>query len=180
MKTKILVVDDNEDIVTPLCDRLKGLGYSTVTANDGVQALEVIEREQPSLMLLDLEMPRMGGLELLKRLGSLGPTGLELPIIVMTAHGTIAKAVEAMKEGAHDFLTKPYDVDHLAIVIHKALERESPLSGIVPRPWRRSRRPNGWPTPRQTSCFWVRAARARNYLLVRFISGAAVAQCPLW
>jgi DNA-binding NtrC family response regulator len=126
MKPKVLVVDDDEDIVTMLCDRLGGLGFSTVTAKDGLQALEAIEREQPSLLLLDLEMPRMGGLELLKRLGqSKQGSGLELPIIVMTAHGTIAKAVEAMKEGAYDFLTKPFDPDHLGIVIRKVLERES-------------------------------------------------------
>ena len=134
-KGKILVVDDHEDIVTILCDRLRAFGYSTVTANDGVRALEMIEREQPSLMLLDLEMPRMGGLELLKRLGqnksasgtSSSPSspGPDFPIIVMTAHGTIAKAVEAMKEGACDFLTKPFEPDHLDIVIGKALERES-------------------------------------------------------
>ena len=135
MKGKILVVDDDHDIVTTLCDRLKSLGYGTASANDGLRALEMIEREQPSLMLLDLEMPRMGGLELLKRLGQNkqaaagGPESLpgsyELPVIVMTAHGTIAKAVEAMKEGAYDFLTKPFDTDHLTIVIRKALERES-------------------------------------------------------
>src|SRR6185295_10731438 len=108
-------------------------GYGTVTANDGVRALEVIEREQPNVMLLDLEMPRMGGLDLLKRLGQIRHAGgsdplfatSDFPIIVMTAHGTIAKAVEAMKEGAYDFLTKPFDPDHIGIVIAKALERES-------------------------------------------------------
>jgi DNA-binding NtrC family response regulator len=135
MKGKILVVDDDQDIVTTLCDRLESLGYGTVRANDGVQALEMMEREQPGLMLLDLEMPRMGGLELLKRLGrgkqagaglqEAPPGSQDLPVIVMTAHGTIAKAVEAMKEGAYDFLTKPFDTDHLTIVVRKALERES-------------------------------------------------------
>ena len=124
MKGKILVVDDHEDITTLLCDRLRGWDYGTVTASDGVQALEVIEREQPNLMLLDLEMPRMGGLEVLKRLGQ-EQKGPDFPIVVMTAHGTIEKAVEAMKEGAYDFLTKPFEPDHVAIVIRKALERES-------------------------------------------------------
>jgi DNA-binding NtrC family response regulator len=135
MKGKILVVDDDQDIVTTLCDRLQSFGYGTVHASDGVQALELIEREQPNLMLLDLEMPRMGGLEVLKRLArsrqaspnapDTSPGGQDLPVIVMTAHGTIAKAVEAMKEGAYDFLTKPFDTDHLTIVVRKALERES-------------------------------------------------------
>jgi DNA-binding NtrC family response regulator len=135
MKGKILVVDDDQDIVTTLCDRLQSFGYATAHASDGIHALEMIEREQPNLLLLDLEMPRMGGLEVLKRLArsrqasaeaSGAPTIFQdLPVIVMTAHGTIAKAVEAMKEGAYDFLTKPFDTDHLTIVVRKALERES-------------------------------------------------------
>lgn len=127
MKGKILVVDDDDDIATMLGDRLQSFGYSTAIASDGVRALELLEREQPNLMLLDLEMPRMGGLEVLKRLGQSRQAGAgqDLPVIVMTAHGTIAKAVQAMKEGAYDFLTKPFDTDHLSIVIGKALERES-------------------------------------------------------
>ncbi|HJU05163.1 MAG TPA: sigma-54 dependent transcriptional regulator [Nitrospiraceae bacterium] len=128
MKHKILVVDDDPDIIMALKDRLNSLGYETLTASDGMLALQTIERELPSLMLLDLEMPRLSGLELLRRL-SQGRTssrdGYDLPVIVMTAHGTIGKAVEAMKEGAYDFLTKPFDVDHLSITMKKALERES-------------------------------------------------------
>ncbi len=141
MKAKILVVDDDPDILTVLRDRLESLGYETVPARDGLEALETIEQETPNLVLLDLEMPRLTGLELLKRLsqarqgGAAQPSspralphqsnGADLPVIVMTAHGTIAKAVEAMKEGAYDFLTKPVDVDHLSIVVQKTLERES-------------------------------------------------------
>jgi DNA-binding NtrC family response regulator len=124
-KAKILVVDDDADIVTVLRDRLEALGYSTVCAGDGLRALELIEQETPHLMLLDLEMPRLSGLDLLKRLAQGRPNSLEMPVIVMTAHGTITAAVQAMKQGAHDFLTKPFDVDHLAIVITKALERAS-------------------------------------------------------
>ncbi len=124
-KAKILVVDDDTDIVTVLRDRLEALGYSTVCAGDGLRALELIEQETPHLMLLDLEMPRLSGLDVLKRLARSRPTGHEMPVIVMTAHGTITAAVQAMKQGAHDFLTKPFDVDHLAIVITKALERAS-------------------------------------------------------
>jgi DNA-binding NtrC family response regulator len=128
MKQKILVVDDDPDIVMTLTDRLNSLDYDTLTASDGMAALQTIERETPSLMLLDLEMPRLSGLELLKKLSQgrqSNRDGYDLPVIVMTAHGTISKAVEAMKEGAYDFLTKPFDVDHLSITIKKALERES-------------------------------------------------------
>jgi DNA-binding NtrC family response regulator len=125
MKAKILVVDDDPDIVTMLCDRLEALGYQTVSAPDGQKALDLVEQETPRLMLLDLEMPRGTGLDVLKRLAPLRKTGYDLPVIVMTAHGTIHAAVEAMKQGAYDFLTKPFDADYLKIVIEKALERES-------------------------------------------------------
>ena len=128
MKPKILIVDDDPDIVTILRDRLDSLGYETCTASDGLQGLERIERDQPDLILLDLEMPRLSGLELLKRLSQSrqqGREGAEAPVIVMTAYGTITKAVEAMKEGAYDFLAKPIETDHLSIVLRKVLERES-------------------------------------------------------
>lgn len=124
MKAKILIVDDDSDIVTMLEDRLQASDYGTVAAQDGVQALELIEQEAPHLMLLDLDMPRLTGLEVLKRLPKVRPAE-DLPVIVMTAHGSIEAAVEAMKGGAYDFLTKPLDKDHLLLVISKALERDS-------------------------------------------------------
>jgi len=95
-----------------------------VIAQDGVQALELVEQEAPGLMLLDLDMPRLTGIEVLKRLPKVRPTE-DLPVIVMTAHASIDAAVEAMKTGAYDFLTKPLDNDHLLLVISKALERDS-------------------------------------------------------
>jgi DNA-binding NtrC family response regulator len=128
MKAKILVVDDDPDILTMLRDRLEAIGYDAVTANDGAVALQLIERESPNVVLLDLEMPRMTGMDVLKRLAESrqgAPNGGDVPVVVMTAHGTIARAVEAMKVGAYDFLTKPFDMDHIAIVVRKALERES-------------------------------------------------------
>lgn len=123
MKHKILIVDDDVDILTALEDRLRGCGYDTVTAQDGIQALERAEQDTPHLMLLDLDMPRLTGLEVLKRLPHIRPTE-EFPVIVMTAHGSIEVAVEAIKDGAYDFLTKPLDKDHLLISISKALERD--------------------------------------------------------
>lgn len=125
MKIKILIVDDDPDIATTLRDRLESLGYDTITARDGIRALELIEQDSPNLVLLDLEMPKLSGLGVLKHLSRHRQNGQDLPVIVMTAHGSIAAAVEAMKEGAYDFLTKPFDVDHLSIVIRKAVERES-------------------------------------------------------
>jgi len=139
MKKKILIVDDDPDIVLMLTDRLEGQGYTTVSATDGKQAIDAIELETPHLVLLDLTLPRMSGLEVLHHLfprgdqahqpteQAISETGLQtldLPIIVMTANATIENAVEAMKTGAYDFLTKPIDFDHLEIVVKKAMERE--------------------------------------------------------
>src|SRR5206468_10487710 len=107
MKAKILIVDDQPDIVTVLRDRLEALGYDTVEASDGLRALKMLERETPAVMLLDLEMPRLSGLEVLKRLAQnrhAGANGQEVQVIVMTAPGSIGKAVAAIKERAGDFL----------------------------------------------------------------------------
>ena len=124
MKAKILIVDDDPDIVMMLEDRLQASGYETVVATEGQQALDQIVHESPQLILLDLTLPKLSGLDVLKRLSHMKPAE-SLPVIVMTAHASIEAAVEAMKEGAYDFLTKPLDKDHLLIVIRKALERDA-------------------------------------------------------
>lgn len=139
MKKKILIVDDHPDIVLMLTDRLEALGYETLTAANGQEALEKVEQDNPHLILLDLEMPKLTGMEVLQQLAKMGakknegaePQGfgggecLPLPVVVMTAHGTISNAVEAMKAGACDFLTKPIELDHLALVLKKVLAREA-------------------------------------------------------
>ena len=124
MKAKVLIVDDDQDIVTMLQDRLDASGYRTVTAADGQRGLELVEQESPNLVLLDLYLPRLKGMDVLKRLAQARHLE-DIPVIVMTAAGTIPDAVEAMRQGAYDFLTKPLDKDHLLIVIQKALERDS-------------------------------------------------------
>jgi DNA-binding NtrC family response regulator len=128
MKAKILAVDDDPDTIMTLKDWLEYLGYEMFTAEDGDRALEMVERHPPDVMLLDLEMPQLSGLDVLKRLKRTRestPEASDFPVVIMTAHGTIARAVEAMKEGAYDFITKPFDMEHLSIVLGKALERES-------------------------------------------------------
>ena len=124
MNAKILIVDDDPDIVLMLEDRLQATGYETVAALEGQQALDLIVQESPHLVLLDLTLPKLSGLDVLKRLAQMKPSDSP-PVIVMTAHASIQAAVEAMKEGAYDFLTKPLDNDHLLIVIRKALERDT-------------------------------------------------------
>ena len=124
MKAKVLIVDDDQDIVTMLQDRLDAGGYRTLTAGDGQRGIELIEQESPNLVLLDLYLPRLKGMDVLKRMAQNRQID-DIPVIVMTAAGTIPDAVEAMRQGAYDFLTKPLEKDHLLIVIQKALERDS-------------------------------------------------------
>jgi len=116
----VLIVDDDASARRLLQVRLRALGCEPITAADGKEALEALRRDLPAAMLLDLEMPRMGGLELLRELRR---GGIDIPTIVITAHGSIETAVEAMKEGAYDFLPKPFDPHHLEIVLQKTLER---------------------------------------------------------
>src|SRR5919204_4378641 len=110
MNTSVLVVDDDADIGQVLCDRLEAMGHTVRGASDGEGALAAIQQEVPGLVFLDIQMPKMSGLEALRLIRKEWP---DLPVIVMTAHGTIARAVEAMKEGATDFITKPFDMDEL-------------------------------------------------------------------
>src|SRR5437870_3469897 len=120
MKTLILVVEDDPDVATVLRDRLQAMGHEVMTVGDGQAALDTLQQAAPSLMFLDIELPKLNGIEVLKRVHKDLP---ELPVVVMTAHGTIQRAVEAMKEGATDFVTKPFDNEYLNLVIGKTLER---------------------------------------------------------
>lgn len=123
-RAKILVVDDEP----PICEMIKrGLShfgeYDVDIAHNGLEAIEKIEREVFDLVLTDLKMPEMDGLELLKNIKGTRP---EVIVILMTAYGSIEMAVEAMKIGANDFITKPIDLNELLIHISKA-QKESLL-----------------------------------------------------
>jgi DNA-binding NtrC family response regulator len=119
--TRVLIVDDDPASRRLLEVRLRPLECDVATAGNGEQALSAIRKDPPDLVLLDLQMPRMGGIEVLR---ALRKEGIDVPTIVITAHGSIETAVEAMKEGAYDFITKPIDANHFDIVVRKALERE--------------------------------------------------------
>jgi DNA-binding NtrC family response regulator len=119
--TRVLIVDDDAASRRLVEVRLRPLECDVATAGNGEQALSAIRKDRPDLVLLDLQMPRMGGIEVLR---ALRKEGIDVPTIVITAHGSIETAVEAMKEGAYDFITKPIDANHFDIVVRKALERE--------------------------------------------------------
>src|SRR5438093_2714061 len=124
MKTLILVVEDDPDIATVLRDLLHAVGHEVMTVGDGKAALDALQQVAPGLLFLDVHLPdpKLNGIEVLRRVRKEWP---DLPAIVMTAFGSIPLAVEAMKEGATDFITKPFDLDYLNLVIGKTLERST-------------------------------------------------------
>ena len=130
MRARILIVDDQADIVLGLENRITWMGHEPLAAGDGKEALRMIQSEQPDLVLLDIQLPIFSGIEVLQALHNAaakestpGATGsLMPPVVMLTAYGTIELAVKAMQLGAVDFITKPFTGEHITIVINKALE----------------------------------------------------------
>ena len=121
-RSRILIVDDDPDIRELLSDRLQLMKLDVTCAADGQEALGLLRQEAPPLTLLDLQLPRLSGMGVLE---AIHREGLDTTVIVITAAGTVERAVEAMRAGAYDFLPKPLDPAHLEVVINKALERDS-------------------------------------------------------
>ena len=120
MGERILVVDDEPNARGALAELLRDEGYAVETAADGFKALPKLEEFAPDLLLTDLRMPGLNGIELLRKARALDP---EIAAVVMTAHGEVETAVAAMREGAADYLSKPLVFDELKIVLERALER---------------------------------------------------------
>jgi DNA-binding NtrC family response regulator len=115
----ILVIEDKESMLDMLRQTLESEGYKVICAKDGAEGIKKLVDERIGLVLTDLKLPKKDGFEVLKAVKEENPI---LPVIVMTAFGTIETAVKAVKEGAHDFLTKPFDTDHLLVLIKRALD----------------------------------------------------------
>ncbi|QSV47265.1 sigma-54-dependent transcriptional regulator [Geobacter benzoatilyticus] len=118
-KTRILVVDDEHLIRWSLEQNLKKQGYEVVSAGNGEDALRIVREEQPDLVLLDIQLPGISGLEVLEKIKEHDE---EILVIMVTAHGALETAVHAMRLGAYDYINKPFNLDEMAIVIRKALE----------------------------------------------------------
>jgi DNA-binding NtrC family response regulator len=118
VKLTILVADDEKNIREGLREALALDGYEVATAADGKEALDAVTRGDVDLLITDLKMPRLSGEELLKNVASQFPT---MPVIILTGHGTIESAVQAMHDGAYDFLTKPVNLDRLSLLVKRAL-----------------------------------------------------------
>ena len=119
---KVLLIDDDAGLRKSLSLILADAGHVVVTAGDGEEGLAAAEKESPDVILCDIRMPRVPGLEFLQRYGKSGGSAL---VLVMTAYGSIELAVEAMKLGAYDYLPKPFGADEVLLTLHKAEEREA-------------------------------------------------------
>jgi two-component system, NtrC family, nitrogen regulation response regulator NtrX len=120
MKPKVLIIDDEEDIRSSLKMTFEYLNYDCVVAANGEAGLKIAARESPDLILLDIKMPQMDGMEVLKRLKA---EGEEAPVVILSGHGNIQTAVEATKLGAFDFIEKPPETERLKLVARNALEQ---------------------------------------------------------
>ena len=137
MSARILIADDESSLRKVLAASLRREGYDIVTAQDGVEAWEIlVASETPDtgepvqLLITDVRMPRLDGLALLAKVQDRFP---DLPVVMLTAHGTVDMAAGALKQGAHDFISKPYDRDELHAVVRKALGQQE-KGAAEPRP----------------------------------------------
>jgi DNA-binding NtrC family response regulator len=120
MRFKILVIDDEPILRDSLRVALETSGDDVLTARTGEEGLDLFQRESPDLVLLDHWLPGMTGDEVLRTIKEMNP---DIPVIVMTAQGSIELAVNAMKMGAFDFLIKPFELDQIEALVKRGLER---------------------------------------------------------
>jgi two-component system NtrC family response regulator len=116
---KILIIDDNESLRYTLTSVIEEAGFETFAVEDGKKGISEVRTNLYNLVICDMKMPGMDGMQILGEIKNINP---DLPVIVLTAFGDIKNAVEAMKQGAHDYLTKPFNNEEMIIIIRKALE----------------------------------------------------------
>ncbi len=121
VKSKILIVDDEEIMRCSLSDWLKEDGYDAIAVESGYKALELLKSENFDLAIVDLKMPEIDGIEVLKRINE---SNFKIPVVIITAYATIDSAVVAMKEGAADYIVKPFNPEEISIVIKKLIEHQ--------------------------------------------------------
>lgn len=120
LKTKVLLVDDEEEFIATLGQRLEARNLKVTTTTTGAKAIELVDSQNFDVIILDLAMPGMDGLEVLKRIKSDHP---DAEIIMLTGQGTIESGIEAMKSGAEDFMEKPVDIQELLVRIQEARQK---------------------------------------------------------
>ncbi len=172
----VLVVDDDRAVGVVLSGLLRQAGHEAAHVTSAEEALARVSSRPVDLIITDLRMPTMDGMELLERLRERAP---EVPVVMLTAHGTVQVAVEAMKKGASDFLLKPFDRDEVLFIVDKALRAarraaEAPPDRPAPEPsaWLDAPSLGASQAMREVSELVVRAARTSSTVLVRGESGS--------
>ncbi len=143
-KPRVLIVDDEANIVSSLLGILEDEGYQINTADDGLDALEQVQSDPPDLVLLDIWLPGMDGIEVLKTIKTYHP---EIEVLIMSGHGTIDTAVKATKLGAFDFIEKPFTLDQLVQSVDKALKMKRSRASLA--------KGNGSSKPELPHCFQI-------------------------
>jgi len=119
--TRILIIDDERPIRNTLKEILEYEKYTVDEAEDGSAGLEKIKSGKYDLIMCDIKMPKMDGIEVLEKAVDLG---IDTPIVMISGHGTIETAVEALKKGAYDFISKPFDLNRLLVTVRNAIDRK--------------------------------------------------------
>ena len=128
MQDKVLIVDDDLEMCTLLSDVLKDEGFSVTTTPDSLEAAKILKKEEFGVFITDLKMKGLKGLDLLEESRKVAPL---TPVIIITAFGTIASAIQAMKMGAYDYVTKPFQMDELILTVKKAVENHRLKKEVV-------------------------------------------------
>src|SRR5258705_336313 len=126
-RPRVLVVDDEKFIREILAEFLGTEGYLVRTAEDGSSALAELGRSHYDLVISDLKMPKMGGMELLEAMTKVAPNALT---VIMTGFGTVETAIDAMKRGAYDYILKPFKVEEVTMIVQRGLEKQR-LCGFI-------------------------------------------------
>ncbi len=129
-KQKLLIIDDDSNMGKTLSDILRVKGYEMFTTKDGVEGLAFLEKEAVNLVLLDLGLPDMPGLEILDKINSRYPS---IQAIILTGNASLDSAIEAVNKGAFSYLQKPCDIDQLILHIRRALEKQEAQATIISR-----------------------------------------------
>jgi len=122
---RILVVDDDKSIRRTLKDILEFEKYEVIEASDGLDCMVKLKQNQFDVVILDVKMPKMDGMEVMEKIQATKP---ELPVVMISGHGNIDTAVEAVKKGAFDFIQKPPDLNRLLITIRNAMDKSTLIS----------------------------------------------------
>ena len=118
---RILIVDDEQDLLDTMAKRMKKRGMHVLSASNGPEAIELIEKEPIDVVLLDVRMPQMSGIDVLKRIKEINPM---VAVVMLTGHASIESAVTGMEYGAFDYLIKPVDFDSLCYMIEDAFQEK--------------------------------------------------------